>query len=117
MYSIDNFALRSHRKNSGLTQEDVAVLIGAQSPSQVSRHESGEREPDLRTALAYSIVFDAPIKHMLPKLHRDIAQEVHARATALAERLNESTDGLHVMHRVEHLRQMAARISLFELDL
>ena len=117
MYSIDNFALRSHRKNSGLTQEDVAALIGAQSPSQVSRHENGEREPDLRTALAYRIVFDAPIKYLLPKLYQDIAQEVHTRAQALAERLNESTDGLHVMHRVDHLRQMTARISLYELDL
>ena len=116
MYYFDNFALRSHRKNSGLTQEDVAVLIGVQSPSQVSRHENGEREPDLRMALAYRILFDAPIKHLLPKLYRDIAQQVHTRAEALAERLKESTEGLHVMHRVEHLRQMAGRISLFELD-
>ena len=116
MHYIDNFALRSHRKNSGLTQEDVAVLIGVQSASQVSRQENGEREPDLRMALAYQIVFDAPIKHMLPKLYRELAQEVHIRAAALSERLKESADGLHVMHRIEHLRQMAARISLFELD-
>ena len=44
MEYIDNYALRSHRKRSGLTQEDVAVLIGAQSPSQVSRQENGERD-------------------------------------------------------------------------
>ena len=93
MHYIDNFALRSHRKNSGLTQEDVAVLIGVQSPSQVSRHENGEREPDLRMALAYRILFDAPIKHLLPKLYRDIAQEVHTRAEALAERLERQRRG------------------------
>ena len=116
MEYIDNYALRSHRKRSGLIQEDVAVLIGARSPSQVSRQENGEREPDLHAALAYVIIYDAPIRHILPKLHRDIAQKVHARAEALAERLKESGDGLHVTHRVEHLRQMAGRISLFELD-
>ena len=108
MNYIDNFALRSQRKNSGLTQEDIAALIGALSASQVSRHESGEREPDLRTALAYRIIFDAPIKHLLPKLYRDIAQRFTREQRRLAERLKESTDGLHVMHRVEHLRQMVA---------
>jgi transcriptional regulator with XRE-family HTH domain len=116
MEYIDNYALRSHRKRSGLTQEDVAVLIGAQSPSQVSRQENGEREPDLRAALAYRIIFDAPIRHVVPKLYREIAQQVHTQAEALATRLKESGEGLHATHRVEHLRQMAGRISLFELD-
>ena len=116
MFYAETIALRSQRKHSGLTQEDVAELLGAQSASQVSRHESGEREPDLRTALAYRIIFDAPIKHMLPKLYRDIAQQVDVRASALAERLKESEDGLHVAHRVEHLHRMIGRIRLFELD-
>ncbi len=113
---IENIALRSHRRRSGFTQEDLAALIGAQSASQVSRHESGEREPDLRTALAYRIVFDAPIAHLLPKLNREVAQEVDTRATALAERLKASNDGLHTAHRVEHLHQMIGRVRLFEID-
>jgi transcriptional regulator with XRE-family HTH domain len=116
MEYIDHYALRSHRKRSGLTQEDVAFLIGAQSPSQVSRHENGEREPDLRAALAYHIIYDAPMRHLLPKPYRDIARHVYARAEAFAERLKESGDGLHATHRVEHLREMAGRISLFDLE-
>ena len=116
MYYIDDIALRSYRKRSGLTQEDVAALIGAQSASQVSRHENGEREPDLKTTLAYRIVFDAPVRQLLPKLYRDLAQEVDLRAAALAERLKVSNDGLHTAHRIDHLQQMSARIRLFEID-
>src|SRR5208337_318300 len=116
MNYLEIIALRSKRKNSGLTQDDVAALIGALSASQVSRHESGEREPDLRTALSYRIIFDAPIKHLLPKLYRDIAAEIDMRASALLERLKESGEGLHVGHRVEQLRQIVGRIRLFELD-
>ena len=116
MFYAESIALRSHRKRSGLTQEDIAALIGAQSASQVSRHENGEREPDLRTALVYRIIFDAPIAHLLPKLYRDIAREVDMQAAALAERLKETADGLHAGHRIEQLHQMIGRIRLFELD-
>jgi len=98
-------------------QDDIASLIGALSASQVSRHESGEREPDLRTALSYRLIYDAPIKHLLPKLYRDIATEIDMRAGALLERLTESGEGLHLGHRVEQLRQLVSRIRLFELDL
>ena len=113
---METIALRSKRKNSGLKQDDIAALIGALSASQVSRHESGEREPDLRAALSYRIIYDAPIKHLLPKLYRDIAAEIDLRAGALMERLKESGEGLHIGHRIEHLRQMVSRIRLFELD-
>jgi len=116
MNYLEIIALRSKRKNSGLTQDDIAALIGVLSASQVSRHESGEREPDLRTALAYRIIFDAPIKHLLPKLYRDVAAEIDMRAGALMERLKEGGEGLHIGHRVEQLRQMVSRIRLFELD-
>ena len=117
MNYLETIALRSQRKNSGMTQDDVAALIGALSASQVSRHESGEREPDLRTALSYRIIFDAPIKHLLPKLYHDIAAEIDVRAGALLERLKESGEGLHAGHRIEQLRQIISRIRLFELDL
>lgn len=116
MFYVETVALRSQRRQSGLTQEDLADLVGVLSASQISRHESGEREPDLRSALAYRIIYDVPIKHLLPKLYRSIAAEVDQRASALAEKLRESGDGLHVAHRVEYLHQLIGRIRLFELD-
>jgi transcriptional regulator with XRE-family HTH domain len=116
MNYVENIALKSHRKRSGLTQEDVAILIGAQSASQVSRHESGEREPDLGTAIAYRIVLDAPMAHLMPRLFRQIAQKVDERAAKLASQLAQE-GGMHQSERLELLRQLAARIALYHLAL
>jgi transcriptional regulator with XRE-family HTH domain len=112
MNYVESIALKSHRKRSGFTQEDVAILIGVQSASQVSRHESGEREPDLRAAIAYRIVLDAPFAHLLPKLFREIAKEVEARASQLAGQLAKKESGLHQAERLELLRQLTARIAM-----
>ena len=114
MNYVENIALKSHRKRSGLTQEDVATLIGAQSPSQVSRHESGEREPDLGTAIAYRIVLDAPTAHLLPRLFRQIAEKVDERAAKLASQLA-MEGGMHQDERLELLRQLRARIRIYHL--
>ena len=116
MNYVENIALKSHRKRSGLTQEDVAILIGAQSASQVSRHESGEREPDLGTAIAYRIVLDAPMAHLMPRLFRQIAEKVDERAAKLASRLAQE-GGMHQCQRLELLRQLAARIAIYHLAL
>ncbi len=116
MNYVESIALKSHRKRSGLVQEDVAILIGAQSASQVSRHESNEREPDLRSALAYSIIFDAPIRQLLPKLFCEIAGEVHGRATQLAGQLASMDDGFRQAYRLELLRRVTARIEMFDLS-
>ncbi len=114
MSYVESIALKSHRKRSGLIQEDVAILIGAQSASQVSRHESNEREPDLPTVIAYCIVFDASIRRLLPKLFREIANEVNGRATQLAGQLASMEDGLHPAYRLELLRRITARIEMFD---
>jgi transcriptional regulator with XRE-family HTH domain len=113
---VESIALKSHRKRVGLIQEDMAVLIGVQSASQVSRHESSEREPDLRTAIAYSIVFDVSLRELLPKLHREIAGEVNARATKLISEVGSSKDILHQSYRLEALRRVTARIEMYEFS-
>lgn len=114
MNYVESIALKSHRKRSGFIQEDVAILIGAQSASQVSRHENNEREPDLRTALAYCIIFDVPIHQLSPKLFREIAGEVSERATKLAGQLASTTGALHQSYRVELLRQVTVRIEKYD---
>jgi transcriptional regulator with XRE-family HTH domain len=114
MSYVESIALKSHRKRVGLIQEDMAILIGVQSASQVSRHESSEREPDLRTAIAYSIVFDVSLRELLPKLFREIAGEVNARANRLISEIGSSDDKLHQDHRLEVLRRVSARIEMYE---
>jgi transcriptional regulator with XRE-family HTH domain len=78
--------LRAHRKRSGLSQDEVAFLLGAHSGAKVCRYERFIREPSLQTALAYEAVFQRPASKLFPGLYRKIEREVAARAEALAHR-------------------------------
>src|SRR5437660_4954901 len=48
---LDNY-LRTYRKRSGLTQNDIAFLLGRKSAAQISRYERRRSVPSLRTAFA-----------------------------------------------------------------
>lgn len=79
--------LRTHRRRTGLTQDDVAVLLGARSGALVSRHETGERRPVLRTAIAYEIVLGISIRRIYAGVHSKLAMGVRVRATRMLVRL------------------------------
>lgn len=78
--------LRKHRKRLGLSQDEVAFLLGTQSGTRVCRNERFVREPSLETALAYEVIFQQPIRELFRGLFRKIEKEVAARAGALAYR-------------------------------
>ena len=53
--------LRNERRATGLTQADIASLLGASWKSKVSRYERRQAIPPLETALGYEAVFGKPI--------------------------------------------------------
>ena len=75
--------LRTYRKRSALSQEEVAYLLGTQSGAKVCRHERFIREPGLETALAYEAIFRRPVSELFPGLYEKIKMEVKARAKSL----------------------------------
>src|SRR4051794_13547660 len=64
--------LRSNRKRSGLSQDEVAFLLGAQSGAKVCRNERFVREPSLATALAYQAIFQRPASELFGGLYEEI---------------------------------------------
>ena len=75
--------LRSHRKRSGLTQRELAELLGYSNKSPVGRHETATGIPTLGIALAYEAIFRVPISQLFPELYRTIEPSVEARLTAM----------------------------------
>jgi len=61
--------LRAHRKKSGLSQRELALLLGYEDQGQVSRHERSETIPPLGAALAYEAVFRTPISALFLNTH------------------------------------------------
>jgi transcriptional regulator with XRE-family HTH domain len=71
--------LRTHRKKSGLSQKDLGKLLGYEDPGQVSRHERAVRIPPLRAAIAYEVIFRAPVAGIFAGMSDAIAREVEAK--------------------------------------
>lgn len=83
--------LRTHRRVWGLTQTELADLIGLKSGTQVSRIELSKRTPDLGVALACQVVFGIPPCDMFPHLHTDIEERVMRTMYRLHQGLGNAT--------------------------
>jgi transcriptional regulator with XRE-family HTH domain len=62
-YKLENY-LRTYRKRSGLSQDEMAFLLGCQNGTKVSRYERFARKPNLETLFAYEVVFGAPAREL-----------------------------------------------------
>ena len=91
--------LRRYRLRAALTQKEIAYLLGCQSPATVCQYEARKRVPDLRTALAYQVVFGLPVEALFPGIHREVEQEVLIRADRLSEQLTGANATLGLSHK------------------
>ena len=73
---LENY-LRTYRKRSGLSQREVAFLVGCRNGAQVSRYEKRRRLPPLRTALACEAAFGVPVSVLFAGL-REAVREFEA---------------------------------------
>ncbi len=85
-HKLENY-LRAYRKKSGLTQREVAFLLGCENGAQVSRYEKRRRLPPLRTALACEAVFGAPVSELFAGMHEGVGKVIGKRLMELRSRL------------------------------
>jgi DNA-binding XRE family transcriptional regulator len=80
--------VRPLRRRWGLTQKELAFIIGAKSGTVVSRIEGVKRTPNVATVLACALVFDvaAPVE-LFPVLVSQIHENVRRRVNELYEEL------------------------------
>jgi DNA-binding XRE family transcriptional regulator len=83
--------LRSHRKRAGLTQRDLANLLGYLSHNQVSKHERAETLPSLLIALGYQALFRVPIAELFPGVYGTVKLGVEERLAAIESELHQSS--------------------------
>lgn len=104
MKALENY-LRMHRRRAGLTQADVAYLLGVQSSGKVSRYERFARRPALETAVAFEIILGVPIGDLFAGVREDVEHEVKKRARRLRRRL---------LQRQTNCRQLAAVTAILD---
>lgn len=79
--------LRSYRRRWGLTQQDLAFLLGCKSSAVISRLEGRKREPSLKIAVACFIIFGIPAAELFPGIATEVDEAVMVRVWDLYDRL------------------------------
>ena len=82
--------VRSHRKRAGLSQKDLARIVGL-AEARISRHERFGIVPPLAVALSYEAVFGVAVRDLYPRLYEDVSQRVEAELTAMETELQQTT--------------------------
>ena len=81
--------IRAHRRNRGLSQRELGILVGYEHGSAVGRHERSESAPTLLVALAYEIIFEAPISQLFTGFHSVVAQSIARNLVGLKTSLED----------------------------
>lgn len=83
--------LRPLRRRWGLTQRELAFLLGARTHSQISQIEALRAYPSLANAMACAIIFDTPLFELFPELYTKVCRAVLSRAEDLYQDMQGST--------------------------
>jgi transcriptional regulator with XRE-family HTH domain len=83
--------LRTHRRRSGLTQRELAGILGCISKDQVSRHERGKNIPPLPVALGYEIVFGVPVSQIFPGVRSSLARAIETHLDDMEQALQQKS--------------------------
>jgi DNA-binding XRE family transcriptional regulator len=102
---LHNYLL-THRKRFGLSQTEVAFLLGCRHRTKVSDYEQYTRRPMLETALAYEVVFSTPVRELFAGISDEVEIVTHRRARVLARRLSAATQTPLIVRKLELLRQI-----------
>jgi transcriptional regulator with XRE-family HTH domain len=79
--------LRPLRRRWGLTQRELAFLLGAKTHSSISQVEALRAYPSLANAIACAIIFDTPPFELFPELYAKVHRAVLSRAEDLYQDL------------------------------
>jgi DNA-binding XRE family transcriptional regulator len=104
---LHNYLL-THRKRFGLTQAEVAFLLGCRHKTKVSDYEQHARRPVLETALAYELVFGTPVRELFAGIADEVEIITHRRARALARKLSAATQTPRIVRKLELLSQITS---------
>jgi DNA-binding XRE family transcriptional regulator len=83
--------VRVHRRKSGLSQTELAAILGTLGPVGISRHEQSVALPKFLVAVGYEIVFRVPIAELFPGVYETLRIDIEARLLNLEKELHQST--------------------------
>jgi DNA-binding XRE family transcriptional regulator len=112
--SIKPNMTRVLRRRLGLTQAELAFLVGYQSDSgQVSRIENGTRMPHLAELLIYELLFGVPAVVFFPQIRDRVGSKMAARARMLLSEIERSSgvERPRISYKAAQLERVVASLT------
>lgn len=100
---LDNY-LRTHRKKLGLSQREVAFLLGCHSGAKVSRYERSARIPTLNVILTYEVIFQKPARELFAGLYDRAEHQTMRNLRLLLSRLRRRRESSALARKIANLR-------------
>ena len=108
--------IRKYRKQAGLSQRDIAYLLGGHHPARISRYEHFQSAPSLRIALAFSILFRVPTDRLFSGDYQKVEAVVNRRAKVLLARLAAGKRDQATLRKLAVLRYLSEPGALEEVS-
>ncbi len=103
--------LRVRRRQSHLTQAELAFLFGYLDQSIIGRLERDERAITVAVARACELIFGVEPKEIFPALFESVDQGVVARVNKLRERLANCTPAPKTAIKLQLLHEALGRLT------
>ena len=78
-------------------------LLGCRDGGKVSRYERFHREPNLRTALAYEVIFNVPVRELFAGASQKVERKTLRKIGLLGRRLSRREQTHQIAHKLEAL--------------
>jgi len=95
--------LRTYRKRGGLTQSDLAFLLGSDTGTTVSHYERLLRDPNLDTAFACQVIFGIPAQELFPGVYGKVEKAIRRRAHVLSQKVQDGDMDARIKHKMRLL--------------
>jgi transcriptional regulator with XRE-family HTH domain len=92
----------------GLTQDEMAFLLGCQSGAKVSRYERLSRNPNLMIIFAYQVIFGILPHELVPGIYQKVEHAIVERAERLSQKLVKSTGSPRSHQKIQALNAISS---------
>ena len=96
--------LRTFRKRSGLSQTEVAFLLGCEYGTSISRYERNQRLPNLKTALTLELIYQTESKHLFEGIYHSQAYQLKKRAAMLEKHIRKRPRSAVQKYKLDYLK-------------
>lgn len=103
--------LRAHRKRLGLSQDDLAYLLGCRSGTKISRYERFRRKPNLDTVFAFEVIAGIPARKLFAGLYISAERDVVRRVEALLRQLSGRPESPRLRRRIIALNAILGAVA------